>query len=101
MCKKCPPDVASMMVADVYTSHVCGTTTFRITTLSIKTSSIMTFGITTISIKTFSIMTFRIKGLFATLSKMTFSINDTQHNSTRAIMLSVIMLNVTFYLLLC
>jgi hypothetical protein len=26
---------------------------------------------------------------------------DTQHNSTRAIMLSVIMLNVTFHLLLC
>ncbi len=32
-----------------------------------------------------------------TLSITTFSINDTQHNST----LSVIMLNVTFYSLLC
>ncbi len=54
-----------------------GSTTFRITILSIKTLS--------------------MKGLFGTLSIMTFSINDTQHNST----LNVIMLNVAFYLLLC
>jgi hypothetical protein len=47
----------------------------------------MTFSITTFSIKTLS-----IKGLFATLSIMTFSKNDTQHNST----LSVIMLMSNF-----
>jgi hypothetical protein len=33
-------------------------------------------------------------GLFATLGMLTFCINDTQHNNTRAHMLSVIMLNV-------
>jgi hypothetical protein len=31
---------------------------------------------------------------------MTFSINDTQHKSTSAIMLSAVMLNVAFYLLM-
>jgi hypothetical protein len=46
---------------------------------------------------TFSIKTLSIKGLFVTLNIMTFSKNDTKHNST----LSVIMLNVTFHLLLC
>ncbi len=45
---------------------------------------------------TFSIMTFTIKGSFFILSK-----NDMQHNSTSAIMLRVIILNVAFYLLLC
>ncbi len=58
-------------------------------------------GTMTFNTITFSIMTFSKKGLFATLSMMTFSIDDTQHSSTRALMLSVIMLNVTFYLLLC
>ncbi len=46
---------------------------------------------------TFSKKTLSIKGLFATLSLMTSSINDTQHNTT----LSVIMPNVAFYSLLC
>jgi len=41
------------------------------------------------------IMTLSRKGLFAVLS-----VNDTQNNSISAIMLSVIMLNVIFYLLL-
>jgi hypothetical protein len=50
----------------------------------------MTFSITTLSI---SIKTLSVKGLFATLPIMTFSINYTQHNGT----LSVIMLNVAFY----
>ncbi len=50
---------------------------------------------------TFSITTFSIKGLFVTLSIMTFCIHDTQHNSTRALMLSVIVMNVAFYLWLC
>ncbi len=54
-------------------------------------------GAATFSINTFSIKTLGIKGLFATLSITTFSINDTQHKST----LSVIMLNVAIYLLLC
>jgi hypothetical protein len=54
-------------------------------------------GATTFSITTFSTKTLSVKGLFATLSIMTFSINDTQHYSTP----SIIMLNVTFYLLLC
>ncbi len=35
-----------------------------------------------------------MKGLFVTLSRMTFSINDNLPNNTKAIMLSVIMLNV-------
>jgi hypothetical protein len=48
----------------------------------------------------FGATTFSVKGLFATLSMMTFCINETQYNSTRAIMLSVIMLDVAFYLLL-
>ncbi len=43
---------------------------------------------------TFSITTLSMKGLFVTLSKTAFSINDAKHNST----LSVIMLNVAFYL---
>ncbi len=55
-----------------------------------------TFSITTLSITTFSIKTLGVMGLFATLIIMTFSINDTQHNSTLSIML-----NATFYLLLC
>jgi hypothetical protein len=55
------------------------------------------FGATTLSITTYSIMTLSVKGLFATPSIMTFSINETQHNST----LCAIMLNVAFYSLLC
>jgi hypothetical protein len=47
-----------------------------------------TFNITTLSITTFSIKTLSIKTLI---------INDPQHNST----LSIIMLNVAFYVLLC
>ncbi len=39
----------------------------------------MTFSITTLSIMTFSMKTLIRKGLFATLSMMTFSIIDTQH----------------------
>jgi hypothetical protein len=54
----------------------------------------------TFSMMTFSMMTLRIKGIFAKLSKLTFNINDTQHKSTSTIMLSVIVLNVTFYSLL-
>jgi hypothetical protein len=54
-------------------------------------------GAMTLGIMTFTIKTLSIKGLFVTLSITTFSLNDTQHNST----LSVIMLNVAFYLLLC
>jgi hypothetical protein len=69
-------------------------------TFSIK-DLFATLSITIFSIKTLSIKglfaTLSIKGLFATLSIKTFSINNTQHNST----LSVIMRNVTFYLLLC
>ncbi len=38
---------------------------------------------------TFSIKTLSIKGLFATLGIMTFSINDTQYNSTLVFMLNV------------
>jgi len=68
-----------------------GTMTLRITTLSINTFSKMTL----------SKMTLSKKGLFLILSMMAFSINDTQHNSTSAIVLSIIMLNVAFYLLLC
>jgi hypothetical protein len=41
------------------------------------------------------------KGFFATLSITAFSKNDTQHKSTNAIMLNAIVLNVTFYILLC
>jgi hypothetical protein len=55
----------------------------------------------TFSIITFTIITLSIKGLFATLSITTFSINDTWQNNTSATMLSVIMLNVAFYLMLC
>jgi hypothetical protein len=62
------------------------------TSCGATTLSIMTLSISTLSIKTLS-----IKGLFATLSTATFSINDSQHNSP----LSVLMLNVTFYFLLC
>ncbi len=56
------------------------------TTLSIMTRGIMTF----------SIMILSIKSIFETLS-----INDTQHLSTSAIMMNVIMLSVTINLLLC
>ncbi len=49
--------------------------------------------------------TFSIKGLFATTSInclfATLSINYTQHNCASAIMLSVALLSVTIYLLLC
>jgi hypothetical protein len=61
-------------------------TTFSITTLSITTFSITTFSLTTLS----------RKGLFVTLS-----VNDTRHNTLHGIMLSVIMLSVTIYVLLC
>ncbi len=54
------------------------------------------WGAKTFSITTFSIMTLSIEGLIVTLS-----INDTQHNSTSAIMLSARMLNAAFYVLLC
>jgi hypothetical protein len=57
----------------------------------------MTFSITTLRKMAFSIKKISKKGLFSILSKTTFSINDTQQNST----LSVIMLNVAFYSLLC
>ncbi len=67
--------------------------TFSIMTLSRNTLSVTTFSIKG-SFATLSITTFNIKALFATLS-----INDTQHNNTSAIMLSVILLNVAFYLL--
>ncbi len=58
-------------------------------------------GTTTFSITTHSITTLSIKGLY-----MTLSINDSQHNWTLTItmlciMLSFIMLNVSFNLLLC
>ncbi len=46
---------------------------------------------------TFGAMTLDI----TTLSGMTFSINDTQHNRTSAIRLRVIRLSVTIYSLLC
>ncbi len=75
-------------------------TNFRLARKSLPGTSTQvdanTFSITILSITTFSIKTLSINGLFAALSIMTFSINDTQHNST----LSVIMLNVAFYLLL-
>ena len=71
-------------------------TTFSITTLSITTLSITTFSKTTFSIKSLS-----IQGLY-----MTLSINYTERNWTFSTtmlctMLSVIMVNVTFYLLSC
>jgi hypothetical protein len=56
----------------------------------------MTLNITALSIMTFSIMTLTVKGLH-----MTLSINDTQHKRHSVMMLSAIMLSVTFYLLLC
>ncbi len=86
-----------------------GATTFGITALGIMAFSIKILSIkglfSTLSIMTFSLKTLSIKGLFLTLSITTFSINslfaisinDIQHNST----LSVIMVNVKFYLLLC
>jgi hypothetical protein len=52
-------------------------------------------GATTLTITTFSLMALSTMGLFAVLS-----VNDTHNNSISAIMLSVIMLNVIFYLLL-
>jgi hypothetical protein len=61
----------------------------------------ITFSITTLSIMTFSMMTLSIKGIFAKLSKVKFNINDTQRKSTNTIILSVIVLNVTFYSLFC
>jgi hypothetical protein len=78
-----------------------GATTLAIMALSITTLSTMTFGrmrlnmkclkvtlnIAMLSITTLSTMTRSIKGLY-----------DTQHS---AIMLSVVMMSVTFYLLLC
>jgi hypothetical protein len=56
-----------------------------------------TFSTTILSTTALNIKALSTRGLFATLSKMTFSINGTQHNSTRAIRLSAIMLNVAFY----
>ncbi len=38
--------------------------------------------IMTLAITAFSIMTLRLRDLFVTLSIMTFSINDTDHNNT-------------------
>ncbi len=52
-------------------------------------------GATTFIMTTLSIMTLGIKGLFVTLS-----INDIQHNKS-VIMLSVFMLSVAIFLLLC
>jgi hypothetical protein len=73
-----------------------GATTFSITTLIIKTLSVKSL-FATLSITTFIIKTLSVWGLFATLSITAFSINGTQHNTSP----SIIMLNVTFYLLLC
>ncbi len=64
--------------------------TFIIMTLNLTKFSIMKLNITT-----FSIMTLNINGLFVTLS-----INDIQHNKS-AIVLSVFMLSVMIFLLLC
>jgi len=50
-------------------------------TLSIATFSITTLSITTISILTFSITMLSIKGLYATLSIVIVSINDTHPNN--------------------
>ncbi len=50
----------------------------------------------TFSITTLSITTFRIKGLFVTLY-----INDIQHNTLYVIMLSVVIVSVTIFVLLC
>ncbi len=60
-------------------SNVCGVTTLSITALSTMT----------LRGATLSIMTLRIKGMFATLSKLTLNVDDTQHNST-LIVLSVV-----------
>jgi hypothetical protein len=58
------------------------------------------YGTTTNSLMTFSIKTLNIKGLYVTIS-----INDTEHSlpqhNTLGIKLSVVMLNVALYLLLC
>ncbi len=78
-----------------------GTMTLGITTLSINTFSKMKLSTMTFSKMTFSKISLGKKGLFSILSMMAFSINDTQHNTTSAIVLSIIMLNVAFYLLLC
>ncbi len=61
-------------------------------TVSITTVRIRIVSITTVSITVVSITAISIKGLFAT-----FSINETQHNTT-AIMLNVVMLSVAFHL---
>ncbi len=53
-----------------------------------------TKGATTMSITTLIMTTFSIKGLFGTLGITTFSINDTEHNSTSVTTLSAIILNV-------
>jgi hypothetical protein len=53
-----------------------------------------TKGATTMSITTLIMTTFSIKGLFGTLGITTFSISDTQHNSTSVTTLRAIILNV-------
>jgi hypothetical protein len=70
--------------------------TLSIKPLSMKTLSIMTLGILTLSIRSFNIITLSLKDLFATLI-----ISESQHNNTESsdIMLSVVMLIVTFYLI--
>jgi hypothetical protein len=65
-----------------------------------KWNGATTFSIMTLNIMTFNIMTLSIKYLFVTLSIMTFSKKDTQDNEI-AIILSVFMLSVAIYLLLC
>jgi hypothetical protein len=64
-------------------------------TLSIMTLSIMTLRMTTLSIMKFNVITLSIKGLFVTLSR------KDAHNYNALPMLSVIIVSVAFYSLLC
>jgi hypothetical protein len=70
--------------------------TFSIKTLTIMTHSIMPLSVMAFSIRTLCRMTLSLKDLFATLN-----ISESQHNNTESsdIMLSVVMLIVTFYLI--
>jgi len=61
----------------VWKAGSCTITLFYLCILGAKT-----FSITTLSVMTLRIKTLSKKGLFATVRITTFSINDTQHNST-------------------
>jgi hypothetical protein len=87
-----------IMALPSFIAHVSGLVLLKIVTFKFLKREIRNVnnGATTLSITAFSIMTLSIKAYTVTLS-----INDTQDKQHSAYILSVIMLPMAFYILLC